>query len=173
MRHSEILRTRFDHLDAANLRLFIPDAKAGQREQPITAELAAILKREQEMREDQDGWIFPSPRPTASLTGHRYRMGKPFRRAVISAGMNPTSITPHVMRHTAITKLVQAGVDLPTIQRISGHKTLVMVQRYVHVHGQHISEAIRAIGRAFPVPSENKNAVAVTLKLHTAQKRTT
>ncbi len=90
------------------------------------------------MREDQEGWIFPSPRPGASKTGHRHRMDKPFRRSVKVAGLDPKTITPHVMRHTAITKLVMAGVDLPTIQRISGHKTLDMVLRYAHVHGSHI-----------------------------------
>jgi integrase len=36
MRHSEILAARFDQLDLDHLRLFISDAKAGQREQPIT-----------------------------------------------------------------------------------------------------------------------------------------
>jgi site-specific recombinase XerD len=50
-------------------------------------------------------------------------MDRPFEDAVIRAGLDPVLITPHVMRHTAITKLVKAGVDLPTIQRISGHKT--------------------------------------------------
>ena len=67
-----------------------------------------------------------------------------------AAGLNPETITPHVMRHTAITKLVQAGVDLPTVQRISGHKTVAMVLRYTHVHGRHIDQAIRAIGRTIP-----------------------
>ncbi len=75
---------------------------------------------------------------------------KPFRRAVIAAGLDPAQVTPHVMRHTAITNLVKAGVDLPTIQKISGHKTLVMVLRYVHVHGRHIDQAIRTIGRGVP-----------------------
>jgi site-specific recombinase XerD len=51
------------------------------------------------------------------------------------------------MRHTAITRLVQSGADLPTIRRISGHKTRAMVLRYTHVHGQHIDRAIAAIGR--------------------------
>jgi hypothetical protein len=49
------------------------------------------------------------------------------------------------MRHTAITALVQAGVDLPTIQEISGHKTITMVLRYAHVHGQHIDRGIKVI----------------------------
>ena len=63
-------------------------------------------------------------------------MDRPFRDAVTRAGLDPALITPHVMRHTAITKLVQAGVDLPTVQRISGHKTLTMVLRYAHVHAR-------------------------------------
>ena len=40
-------------------------------------------------------------------------MSKGFARAVVRAGLDPKVVTPHVMRHTAITKLVQAGVDLP------------------------------------------------------------
>ena len=49
---------------------------------------------------------------------------KAFRRAVARAGLNPKEIVRHTLRHTAITHLVQAGVDLPTVQRISGHKSL-------------------------------------------------
>jgi integrase len=171
MRHSEMLRTRFGHLDLDNLRLFVPKAKAGQREQPITKELAAILKAERERRYDQDGWIFATPRPNASLSGHRFRMDKPFRDAVIRAGLDPKVITPHVMRHTAITRLVQSGADLPTIQRISGHKTLAMVLRYTHVHGQHIDRAIAAIGRGIPERPRNETADVITPELHAAKKK--
>jgi integrase len=156
MRHSEMLRARFDQLDLHRNRLFVPDAKAGQREQPITPELADILRTEKEMRDDREGWIFPSPRPNASGTGHRHRMDKPFRRAVVAAGLDPDQITPHAMRHTAITRLVQDGIDLPTIQRISGHKSLAMVLRYTHVHGRHIDQAIRSLGRTVPKLSRNK-----------------
>jgi hypothetical protein len=68
------------------------------------------------------------------------------------------------------TKLVRGGVDLPTVQRISGHKTLAMVLRYTHVHGQHIDRAIRVIGRGIPEPSANETARAVTQELHRASR---
>ena len=48
MRHSEILRARFNHLDLEHNRLFVPKAKAGLRE-PITPELAEMLRKEREM----------------------------------------------------------------------------------------------------------------------------
>ena len=158
MRHDEILCARYDQIDFDKLRLYIPDAKAGQREQPITPQLSSILRKEREMRkdDDQNGWVFPTPRPNASSSGHRHRMNGPFRRAVVRAELDPKLVTPHVMRHTAITNLVKAGVDLPTIQRISGHKTLAMVLRYTHVHGSHIDHAIRSIGRSLPERERNK-----------------
>ena len=34
------------------------------------------------------------------------------------------------------------GVDLPTVQKISGHKTLAMVGRYAHANGAHIDAAM-------------------------------
>jgi integrase len=168
MRHREILRARFEWLDLEKRRLFIPRAKGGRREQPITPELAELLRREKETRADKQGWIFPSPRPTTSLTGHRDRMDKPSRSAVIRAGLDPKIVTPHAMRHTAITKLVQSGVDLPTVQSISGHKTLTMVLRYTHVHGSDIDKAIAAIGRDLPEPRANKTAGTATQALHSA-----
>ena len=62
MRHSEILAVRFDQVDFDKLRIHIPEAKAGMREQPITPELADILRKERGMCDDQDGWVFPADR---------------------------------------------------------------------------------------------------------------
>ena len=118
------------------------------------------------MRDDQDGWIFPSVRPGLAKQGHRTRMDRPFQRAVEAAGLDPKKVTPHVMRHTAITDLVTSGVDLPTIQKISGHKTPAMVLRYTHVHGNHIDRAVKAIGRGLPAAMDRKNPDAITLELH-------
>ena len=49
------------------------------------------------------------------------------------------------MRHTGITRLVQSGVDLETVRRISGHKTLSMVLKYTHVSDAHVDAAIDKI----------------------------
>jgi hypothetical protein len=95
-------------------------------------------------------------------------MDKPFGEAVKDAGLDPWLVTPRALRPTAITNLVQNGADLPTIERISGHKTLAMVLRYTHVHGQHIDRAIAAIGRGIPERPANKTPGAVTQELHHA-----
>jgi len=55
---------------------------------------------------------------------------KGFRRTVERAELDTKKVVRHTLRHTAVSHLVQAGVDLPTVKRISGHKTLAMVERY-------------------------------------------
>jgi len=56
--------------------------------------------------------------------------------------MDPKEVVRHTLRHTAIMHLVQAGIDLPTVKRISGHKTLQMVERYSHQNDTHIQAAM-------------------------------
>ena len=87
-------------------------------------------------------WLFPA---ADSASGHRVAIEKPFRRVVVAAGLDPLEVTRHTLRHTAITHLVQSGVDLPTVQRISGHKTLAMVARYAHQSGEHIAAAMERL----------------------------
>jgi integrase len=157
MRHSEIVRVRYEDIDFATRRLWIDRAKAGEREQPITPALADALAGQREMENDPNGWVFPGEK--RSKTPYRRDMRVAFQRAVIRAGLDPQKVTPHVMRHTAITKLVQASVDIPTIQKISGHKTLAMVLHYTHVHGAHINNALNAL--------DSDYSAAITQELHT------
>lgn len=117
----------------------MPRAKAGPREQPITQHLAEFLDAYLESSEPDTDWLFPSP---LSKTGHTINVRKPFRRVVETASLDPNQVVRHTLRHTAITHLVQAGVDLPTVMRISGHKTLTMVERYAHANGEHIQAAM-------------------------------
>lgn len=141
MRHSEILRVRWDQIDFKHRRINIPEAKAGQRQQPITKGLAEILEKERGQRDDQKGYIF-APTRIDGKSGHRRNMSKQFARTVSRAKLDTTKVTPHIMRHTAITQLVQSGVDLPTIKSISGHKTLSVLMRYVHLVSDHIDQAV-------------------------------
>ena len=139
MRHAEILAIRREDVDIGKRVIWLPQAKAGSREQPITRELAEYLETRLDMLPLGCEWLFPSP---GSATGHVHTIRKAFRRSAERAGLDPDQITPHTLRHTAVTHLVQAGVDLPTVQRISGHKTLSMVARYAHQSGSHIEAAM-------------------------------
>lgn len=139
MRTSEILSVKKEHIDIAKRLIHIPKAKAGAREQPITKKLANFLSEYINTLQPGTPWIFPSP---AAASGHTVTVIKAFKRCVQRAGLDERQIVGHTLRHTAITQLVQAGVDLPTVKRISGHKTLSMVERYSHQNGAHIESAM-------------------------------
>ena len=142
MRKMEILSIRLEHIDLKRKIIYIPVAKAGAREQPITTHLAEFLGEHLKQIKPDQIWLFPSD---SSESGHMVSIEKPFRRVVLEAGLDPKEVLRHTLRHTAITHLVQAGVDLPTVQRISGHKTMQMVVRYSHQNGEHIQEAMEKL----------------------------
>lgn len=139
MRRMEILCIRRENVHLDRKVIFIPHAKAGAREQPITQDLVNYLTDYIKALPDDQPWLFPSKN---AEEGHATDIRKPFRRVVVAAGMDPDVVVRHTLRHTAITHLVQAGVDLPTVKRISGHKTLSMVERYAHQNGEHIRSAM-------------------------------
>jgi integrase len=146
----EILSILIKNIDLQRRIIHIPQAKAGSREQPITKHLAEFLKGYIETARPGQEWLFPSE---GSRTGHTVNIEKPFKRAVKATGLDP-KIVRHTLRHTAITHLVQAGVDLPTVKRISGHKTLSMVERYSHQNGIHIQAAMDKLEARYSATDE-------------------
>jgi integrase len=151
MRKTEILSIRKKHVDLQHRIIYIPKAKAGAREQPITQEVADFLLMYMETLPEDTPWLFPS---MTSACGHAVRIREAFQRAVVAAGLNPDEIVPHTLRHTVITHLVQDGVDLPTVQRISGHKTLAMVAKYAHQNGAHIQAAMDKLETRYRTKTE-------------------
>jgi len=148
MRKTEILSIRREHINLQQHVIYIPKAKAGAREQPITADLGEYLAAYITTLRPGEQWLFPSP---AAKEGRTVNLDKPFRRCLLAAGLDVKQVVRHTLRHTAITHLVQAGVDLPTVKRISGHKNLSMVERYSHQNGAHIQSAMDKLSERYKI----------------------
>lgn len=69
---------------------------------------------------------------------------KSIKKYAIKAGV-PLMTTPHVLRHSFATDLLEQGVDLRTLQEFLGHKSLAATQIYTHV----TSKRLRDIHRKF------------------------
>ena len=62
-------------------------------------------------------------------------------RAGDNAGIS-TRLTPHMLRHTAATQLIEAGVDIRFVQRLLGHASLTTTEIYTHVADRSLRHAI-------------------------------
>jgi integrase len=66
-----------------------------------------------------------------------------FERSVRKA--NIEDVTFHSLRHTFASRLVMAGVDLPTVKELMGHKNINMTLRYTHPSSRHKQNAVNAL----------------------------
>ena len=162
MRKMEILSIQLQNISFERLIIHIPHAKGGSREQPITHHLVDFLRGYVKAAQPGQKYLFDS---IASKGGHVTNIDNSFRRVVQSAGLDPKQVVRHTLRHTAITHLVQAGVDLPTVKRISGHKTLAMVERYSHQNGAHIQIAMDKLEARYQTGTDTKKDEKAAIQL--------
>jgi site-specific recombinase XerD len=86
-------------------------------------------------------WLFPSPRRSQPLDPSGLQ--RAYTQAKQRAGITkPGGI--HALRHAFATHLLEAGVDLHTIQRLLGHRSIATTTRYWHLtHASLTTQAAR------------------------------
>jgi integrase/recombinase XerD len=101
------------------------------------AERAIILGKAKPSR-----WLFPS----SSALGHLTRSGfaKMLARIGAKAGLDPTRLSPHVLRHSFASHLLAGGADLRSVQEMLGHADIATTEIYTHLIDDEAGRLVRA-----------------------------
>lgn len=118
-----------------------PDGKRQTRQVPIHPGLSEILEA---YKPPGDGWLFPSRlRPDQPISFQA--ADDFFRRALERAGIDSKGISTHSTRRSFITTLYLRGVDLSTLQKITGHQDLKSLQKYIEISPDRVRRAIAVL----------------------------
>lgn len=135
LRQGEILALQWQDIDFSRGTLVVMKSKNRERRTlPLNKTVFALLARKQAASEPCAGVVFTTS--TGTPLKARYVV-RAFAKARNRAGIPEFRF--HDLRHTFATRLAQKGVDLYKIQRLLGHKTAMMTQRYAH----HSPESLR------------------------------
>ncbi len=103
----------------------------------LAAHLVAVREDEAKGR-GASPWLFPSS-GAEHLT--RQRFGQELKALAVTAGIEPSRVSPHVLRHAFASHLLERGADLRTVQQLLGHADISTTQIYTHV----IEERLRRL----------------------------
>jgi site-specific recombinase XerD len=88
--------------------------------------------------------LFPGEEPGTCISPEAVR--KAIHAAVAAAGITKR-VTPHSLRHSFATQLLDDGTDLRVIQELLGHASIRTTARYTHVSTAHIARTVSPLDR--------------------------
>lgn len=140
MRVSELVSLPRAVLAGDERTLLITGKGGRERIVPLNTSARKALQRYLNLGQDPtDGvapmvatkWLFPSTSALGHLT--RQRFAQDLKAITAEAGLDPSRISPHVLRHAFASHLLDRGADLRAVQQLLGHADISTTEIYTHV----------------------------------------
>ncbi len=130
LRVSEVIQLRVSDIDSARSVVHVRHGKGGKDRQTLLPTKLLDLLRCYWRSYKPIGWLFPSADSMRPISPKAVFLA--CRQAARIAGISKP-VHPHSLRHAFATHLLEAGVNLRTIQLLLGHANLETTARYLHV----------------------------------------
>jgi integrase/recombinase XerD len=135
LRRSEVAGLRVRDIDSARRTITVHQGK-GRKDRVVMLSPVLLDTLRQYWRQHKPKeWLFPGDNPGQPISGNDIFMV--FHNAVRRAGITK-KVSPHSLRHSFATHLLESGTDLRTIQILLGHRSLKTTARYLHVSQQQV-----------------------------------
>ncbi len=150
LRVSELTALEFDDLDLSEGMVRVRGKGRKERLVPVGSQAVKAIRRYLRRRSELE------PRPGSGkdalfLNFRGTRLNVRSVRRLLNHALESAAITrkisPHVLRHSFATHLLDAGADLRSIQELLGHASLSTTQKYTHVSTDRL---LKAYGKAHP-----------------------
>jgi integrase len=161
LRAGEIFNLTWNDVDSKNKTILIKDTKSGRNRNAIMTEAVKAMF-EKRMHRKQFSIVF------SSKNRNKIReVSRTFDRIIDNLGLNKgitdrrQRVVFHTLRHTYASWLVMSGVDLYMVQKLMGHSTIAMTERYSHLAPDHLRKAVSLLGNSI---KQNKESNVVDFR---------
>lgn len=133
MRESELIGLKNCDVDTRKGELKVLGKRNKERVIPFGAELSDMITHYRELRDDIEGageefFVRPDGQPLYRMLVYRV-----VHSALTESGVTSAKRSPHMLRHSFATDMLNNGADLTAVQRLLGHESLETTQRYTHL----------------------------------------
>ncbi len=144
LRVSELVNLKITDIDAQRMTIRVKQGKGGKDRYAILSQNLLVELRQYWKRYRPAIWLFPNRAKNGPLSrGEAWHI---FRSAKQRAGLKKGRGI-HSLRACFATHLLEAGVDLRSIQFLMGHTSLLSTQRYLRLRPQNVDSAVSPLDR--------------------------
>jgi len=130
LRISETCRLRPENIDSKRMVIRVRGKGNRERLTVLSPRLLSDLRCYWRDVRPEGGWLFPNEKKDRYVSAESVR--RAFHKAIAAAGIEK-KVTPHALRHSFATHLIDTGTDVTTVQALLGHKNLRTTSVYTHV----------------------------------------
>ncbi len=152
MRKAELCNLLYQDVDFSGMQMKIHGKGNKERVLPIAANLSSILQHYQFKIRLQN-----SSEPYFFLSKRGKKLGEKFVYSVVNTYLGLTSvkkkISPHILRHTFATHVLENGAEISKVKKILGHSSLASTQVYTNAN---IEQLKKVLNNAHPRASKKE-----------------
>jgi integrase/recombinase XerD len=139
LRVSEACHLAITDIDSSRMVIHVRQAKGRKDRDVMLSPLLLDTLRQYWKKSRSERWLFPGANADKPITTKAVflMVQKAAARAKISK-----TVSPHVLRHSFATHLLESGTDVRTIQLLLGHKELETTVVYLHVSQHHVQNTV-------------------------------